>query len=131
MASGLQGSTDRYGGLTVASSAEPCSGAQLAARLGPALAAWAEGGVRAVWFHVAPEQADWIPVLVQEGFSFHHASPARVALLRWLPTAEPSNVPSYAHTLVGVGGMVVNDEGQVLVVQERFATQEHWKLPGG
>ena len=28
-------------------------------------------------------------------------------------TPQVSNVPSYAHTLVGVGGMVVTDDGQV------------------
>ena len=40
-------------------------------------------------------------------------------------------MPSYAHTLVGVGGMVVTDDNQVLVVQERFRYSAHWKLPGG
>ena len=46
-------------------------------------------------------------------------------------SSEVSNIPSFAHTLVGVGGMVVNDQGEVLVVQERFYTAPHWKLPGG
>ena len=40
-------------------------------------------------------------------------------------------MPSYAHTLVGVGGMVVTDNNEVLVVQERFRLSSHWKLPGG
>ena len=40
-------------------------------------------------------------------------------------------MPSYAHTLVGVGGMVVTDDNKVLVVQERFRYSSHWKLPGG
>ena len=40
-------------------------------------------------------------------------------------------MPSYAHTLIGVGGMVVTDDNRILVVEERFATAAHWKLPGG
>jgi hypothetical protein len=44
-----------------------------------------------------------------------------------------SQVPPYAHNLVGVGGFVVNDKDEVLVIEERFsrATTAHWKLPGG
>ena len=44
---------------------------------------------------------------------------------------DSCNVPSYAHTLVGVGGMVVDEDNNVLVVQERFRFSNHWKLPGG
>lgn len=131
MAAVFGGARDRYGGVTVSSSEEPCSQEELEERLGHSLASWLEERVRVAWFHVAPAEAGWIPVLVKQGFSFHHANPERVALLRWLAKDEVSNVPSYAHTLVGVGGMVVSDDGQVLVVEERFATQPHWKLPGG
>lgn len=52
-------------------------------------------------------------------------------LLKWLPSDEPCQVPSYAHTMVGAGAMVVNDQNEVLVVQERYYKRPHWKLPGG
>ena len=48
-----------------------------------------------------------------------------------LDETDTCNVPSYAHTLVGVGGMVVTNDNRVLVVQERFRFSSHWKLPGG
>ena len=32
---------------------------------------------------------------------------------------------------VGIGGMVINEHKQVLVVQEKFHKKPHWKLPGG
>merc|ERR1712048_622514 len=32
---------------------------------------------------------------------------------------------------IGVGGFVLNDRGEVLVIQERNAKHPHWKLPGG
>ncbi len=33
--------------------------------------------------------------------------------------------------MVGVGGMVVNDKDEILVVQEKYAAFRQWKLPGG
>lgn len=33
--------------------------------------------------------------------------------------------------MVGVGGFVVNDKSQILVVSEKYYTFPHWKLPGG
>lgn len=127
----FSGSKDRYGGVTVTSSEEPCSQEEFPARLSLSLSSWAQDKVRSVWFHVSPSEADWVPTLCKQGFNFHHANPQRVALLKWIETKEKCNVPPYAHTLVGVGGMVVTEEGQVLVVQERFYVQPHWKLPGG
>ena len=97
------GTRDRYGGVTVSSSEEPCSEEELEERLGLSLAGWQEERVRVAWFHVAPAEAAWIPVLVkqvqchvtyrvvqcnEQGFSFHHANPERVALLRWLAEEE-------------------------------------------
>ena len=42
-------------------------------------------------------------------------------------------VPTYAHHTVGVGGFVVNEKDELLVIEERFRFQDkpHWKLPGG
>merc|ERR1712172_438729 len=116
-ASGVfEGVRDRYAGLTVTSTSSPCPDDQMPSQLLSSLAKWQEEGVRAVWFHVAPSEAAWMPALIAQGFQFHHANAERVALLKWLPKEEPCNVPSYAHTLV---------------VEERFATAAHWKLPGG
>lgn len=128
----FSGNMDRYKGLTIRSVAEESlSPAQLSSKLSLSLGNWQQMGVRAVWFYVDHEQADWVPVLVGQGFTFHHANSGRLALVRWLDDKDVCNIPSYAHTLVGVGGMVVNDKEEVLVVQERFYTAPHWKLPGG
>ena len=54
-------------------------------------------------------------------------------LTRWLAD-EPSKLPLYASTQVGVGGCVINSKGEILMVTERVsptaATQGMWKLPG-
>jgi ADP-ribose pyrophosphatase YjhB (NUDIX family) len=53
-------------------------------------------------------------------------------MYKWLSTTEPSAVPPFAHTMVGVGALVINDKNQVLVVSEKNALiKESWKLPGG
>merc|ERR1719319_70180 len=66
-----------------------------------------------------------------QGFRFHHATSEKVAMLYWMDPNEPCQVPSYAHTLIGVGGMVVNDKDEILAIEERFRASDHWKLPGG
>lgn len=93
---------------------------------------WIANKNRAIWFRVYKEQADWVPVLAENGFDFHHARFGEVVLYRWLPKDESSNLPTYAHTLMGVGGLVINDQDEVLVVSDRYAMiPNSWKLPGG
>lgn len=89
--------------------------------------------MRGVWFKVALAHAAWVPQLAQQGFVFHHAQQDYLMMYRWLPTDEESNVPRFAHTMIGVGAVVVNPTGEVLVVRERHAYKgfPHWKLPGG
>ena len=63
---------------------------------------------------------------------YHHARREFVMLVRWLPRDEADQIPPYAHSMVGVGGMVVaEDRDEVLVVREKYYKQPHWKLPGG
>jgi ADP-ribose pyrophosphatase YjhB (NUDIX family) len=52
-------------------------------------------------------------------------------MYRWLPTTEECNIPPFAHTMIGVGAVVVNDAHEILVVKEKYFTIPHWKLPGG
>ncbi|KAH8360676.1 hypothetical protein KR200_003196 [Drosophila serrata] len=93
---------------------------------------WTANKNRAIWFRVYKEQADWVPVLAENGFDFHHARTGEVVMYRWLPQDESSNLPNYAHTLMGVGGLVINEKDEVLVVSDRYAMiPNSWKLPGG
>jgi hypothetical protein len=88
-------------------------------------------GVRGVWFHVGLADTEWVPVLAENGFVFHHARSDRVAMVKWLPKDISCAIPPYAHHMVGVGGMVVNDKDEILCVQEKYASMKLWKLPGG
>lgn len=51
---------------------------------------------------------------------------------KWLPTDSTPNIPKFAHTMVGVGGLVINDRDQILTISEKHAIiPGSWKLPGG
>lgn len=52
-------------------------------------------------------------------------------MYKWLPLLENCNVPPYAHTMIGVGAIVINDAEEILVVSEKYRKVAHFKLPGG
>lgn len=68
---------------------------------------------------------------LQEGFNFHHSRDNFVMMYKWLPTNSSSNLPPACHTNLGVGGIVLNEKNQILVVSEKDIEYPHWKLPGG
>uniref|UniRef100_A0A7S4UUL9 Nudix hydrolase domain-containing protein n=1 Tax=Alexandrium monilatum TaxID=311494 RepID=A0A7S4UUL9_9DINO len=130
-------SKDRFGGVTLTLSAKEHGGCEAAAfgvTLRNALEAWRSEGVRGVWLRVPSAASHLIDPAVMLGFDFHHAQPGYVMLTKWLPDT-PSSLPPYPHHQIGVGGMVLNSQGQVLCVQERSGMtagmKDFWKLPGG
>ncbi|XP_031782400.2 nudix hydrolase 8 [Nasonia vitripennis] len=127
------GQVDRYNGITVDSKTEPCDVALFPERLEASLNQWAKDKRRTIWFRVDLNQSYWIPELTKRGFQFHHAKQEQATLYRWLPEVEMCNVPPYAHTNLGVGAVVLNEETkEILVVRERHSiASTHWKLPGG
>ncbi|XP_072381265.1 uncharacterized protein [Diabrotica undecimpunctata] len=129
----FEGKVDRFKGITVDSKNEQCEDQEFPQKLKDSLKAWTENGNRGIWFKVHLSQSDWVPILAKNGFKFHHAHEEYVMMVCWLPKSESNNIPHYAHTMVGVGAVVINDENQVLVVKERYYPHSlpHYKLPGG
>ncbi|KAG8230893.1 hypothetical protein J437_LFUL002924 [Ladona fulva] len=128
----FKGSVDRYNGITVSSQKEPCSSADFPIVLSESMNRWKTNNVRGVWFKVFLKHADWVPILAQNGFTFHHAKQEYVMMCKWLPTnGDVCNIPYYAHTMVGVGAVVINNLEEILVVREKYYKNPHWKLPGG
>jgi len=132
----FSGQLDRFKGVTVSSSEEPSiSKEELSEIVRNSIEKWKSEDIRTVWFNVSLSQSEWIPVLSGEfGFEVHHASPpSLIVMMKWISETENNQVPNYAHHTVGVGGFVVNDKEEILVIQERFLFQNkpHWKLPGG
>lgn len=128
------GVIDNYRGVHIESVKEPCENVvDFSSRLQASLKKWTEDNVRAVWFRISLEHADWVPILAKNGFGFHHVAGAGavVTMCRWLPVHEESRLPVFAHTMVGAGAIVKDNNGRILVVQERYRNTLFWKLPGG
>lgn len=127
-------STDRFGGLIIHSKNESIQDAStFASKLLESIPQWSQMGTRIIWFHVSRKCSQWLPVLCENEFRFHHVSHDgdTVVMYRWLLKNKPSPVPPYAHTMVGVGGIVLNANEELLVVLQRFGAAETLKLPGG
>lgn len=94
---------------------------------------WVKDKKRTIWFRVHIPHTEWIPILTKQGFVFHHTKEEYVVLYRWLPVDEECNVPKYAHTILGVGAFVYNNEtDEILVIKEKYSLNKAtWKLPGG
>ncbi|XP_022249044.1 nucleoside diphosphate-linked moiety X motif 6-like isoform X1 [Limulus polyphemus] len=127
----FQGNIDRFGGITVHTEKWNLSDSEFQNRLEASLSEWQVNGNRGIWFNVPLHQAGYVPILSKNGFTFHHAKPSYVMMIKWLPKNEPNLLPSYPHTYIGVAGLVVNERNQILVIQEKYHTRPHWKLPGG
>ncbi|KAJ0771039.1 putative hydrolase [Helianthus annuus] len=79
------------------------------------------------------EKCDLVPIAVRECFQYHHAEKGYIMMTYWIPE-EPCMLPANASHQVGVGGFVMNDKNEVLVVQEKHRAPELaglWKLPTG
>ncbi|XP_003702578.2 uncharacterized protein LOC100875788 isoform X1 [Megachile rotundata] len=128
----FKGCQDHYNGVTIDSNEESCNAEAFARLLTISLQQWIKEKRRTIWFRVHLPHTEWVPILVKEGFKFHHAKPEYVMLYRWLVEDEECNVPHYAHTNLGIGAFVYNEKtNEMLVVKEKYADKARWKLPGG
>jgi len=128
---------DRYNGveLQVPPSAAATGAAAFAAVLKRRIASWKAAGKGGLWLRVPTECAELCGVAASQGFDFHHAKKGYALMTCWLPKDKPSPLPFYGFTQIGVGGIVLNQHDEVLMVQEKVSPmayyQGSWKLPGG
>lgn len=133
------GKADRFGGVTIDLDATVhghLSATYFHKELHRLLSEWKRNGKRGVWLCIPTVVAHFVGAAVELGFDFHHANPGVVMLTKWLPDDAPSGLPAYPHHQFGVGGFVVDPNGErVLCIQERAGMtagmQDFWKLPGG
>jgi len=124
---------DEYGGVVVNPDRLPVDQDVFASLLRSSLSHWKMQGKKGIWLKLPAERSELVPVAVKEGFEYHHAERGYVMLTYWIPE-EPSMLPANASHQVGVGGFVINDENEVLVVQEKFCAPSStglWKIPTG
>jgi len=122
---------DQYGGVIVDDESLPNDRKIFGDCLDESLNIWQKDQKRGIWLKIPAEKSELIPEAAQRKFIFHHAESTHVMMTLWLPE-EPNKLPKYASHTIGVGGFVMTEKGEVLVVAEKFADKPLvWKLPGG
>jgi 8-oxo-dGTP pyrophosphatase MutT (NUDIX family) len=138
----LASESDQFGGIIIDSEQLPPQ-EEFRASLQDSLSEWRGAGAKGVWLQIPSNRTELMPCAIDSGFEIHHAQPGYIQLTAWLPklfddsTAAESTLPGYATHFVGVGGVVLNDANELLVVSERYQpkgfdqTAIRYKLPGG
>ncbi|GAV85047.1 NUDIX domain-containing protein, partial [Cephalotus follicularis] len=136
----LEAVDDEYGGVVVDPESLPANPNVFGSVLNYSLSNWKikacallKTGKKGIWLKVPLELSELVPVAVKAGFQYHHAEQGYVMLTYWIPEG-PCMLPANASHQVGVGGFVINDENEVLVVQEKHcspAVAGLWKIPTG
>ncbi|KAF0852709.1 mitochondrial Nudix hydrolase (Nudix_Hydrolase_12) [Andalucia godoyi] len=125
---------DRYGGIVIDDSKLPSTAEQFELDLKASLADWVANKRRGLWLKIPTAKSRLIPVAIENGFTFHHAHSEHAMLTKWIPEGvEENKLPHFATTHLGVGGIVINEMKEVLLIQERYFLQHKamWKIPGG
>ncbi|XP_055807757.1 nudix hydrolase 2-like [Solanum dulcamara] len=123
---------DAYGGMNVHIK-ESMESIQFIAMLRTSISQWTNQGKKGVWIKLPIEHANLVNDAVKEGFWYHHAEATYLMLVYWIPQT-PHTIPANASHRVGIGALVINDNGEVLVVQEKNGTFKGtgvWKLLTG
>ncbi len=129
--SGFTFSINRYGGVFIDPSSLPQNG-RLRPQLTQALTTWEEAGYVTVWLSIPEQQSDLISTATKLGFAFHHVNKNELMLV--LRLQSDAIIPDNASHFLGAGGVVINDQNELLVIRERVhesAKMGHYKLPGG
>lgn len=128
----LEAWDDEYDGVIIDSNSLPLSANAFSSALKASLSIWKLKGKKGIWLKIVEEQADLVPIAIQEGFNYHHAELGYVMLTYWVPKG-PCVLPASPSHQIGIGGFVINDKREVLVVKEKCpcSCRGVWKLPTG
>jgi len=88
---------------------------------------------RGVWLNIDKARCHLVSAAAKHGFKFHHAKKDYVLMQTWLSKNEINKLPHYPVHFVGIGGVVINDEtDEILLIQEKTSlVADMWKIPGG
>ncbi|KAL8033403.1 hypothetical protein ABFX02_13G156900 [Erythranthe guttata] len=94
---------------------------------------WKLQGKKGVWIKLPIELVNLVEAAVKEGFLYHHAEPHYLMLVYWIPETF-STIPANASHRLRIGAIVLNDNRELVVVQEKqgsFRGTGIWKIPTG
>jgi 8-oxo-dGTP diphosphatase len=115
---------DRYDGVTVDNRTVPDSKELFEKEIVQLIGSLIEK--KLLWIKIPIEKSDFIPILTNLDFEFHHCNDKSLMLVKKLIKAPI--IPTAKNFTVGVGA-IVRDEDKLLVIKEKFSNG--YKLPGG
>ena len=128
----LEARANPFGGMVIAAGELPSDAGEFAQRLEVSLKQWTADGIKAAWLEVPIGMSALIPEAVNRGFTFHHSNEEYLMLTAILQ--EGAWVPHFATHYIGIGGVVLTPERDLLVVREIYGVAGRpptLKLPGG
>lgn len=128
----LKATADRFNGILIETDMLPGSTEEFGERLRYSLDVWTREGFQVVWIDLPLPQAAFVPQVVAAGFLYHHADHDSITMTCQL--VEDAFVPPYATHYIGAGGVVLNEQNELLVVSEKHRrdySRPYYKLPGG
>ncbi len=128
----LEYEVNRFNGIEIQADLLPQEVEQFTLQLTNSLEHWKLNGNQLVWLEVPIEKSSFIAPATAAGFVFHHSTERSLTMLFTLRSGTA--VPTYATHYIGVGGVVFNERGELLVVSEwyrRDRSKPYYKLPGG
>ena len=127
----LEHTLNPFNGVVIERDRLPADPGVFRQQLTHSLDQWKTAGYLLVWLEVPIDRSELVPVGVKAGFEFHHTG--KNYLMMTLRLVENAFIPGYATHFIGAGGVVLNDEDEILVVCERHrrSKKPSYKLPGG
>ena len=129
----IESTRNHFGGVLPKPEALPVNPDRFRVVLAESLKIWKAEKYRVVWLEVPIEKSSLIPVAVEVGFSFHHSG--NDYLMATFQLEEGAFIPAHSSHYIGAGGVTLNENGELLVVSERYhrtrSTTPRYKLPGG
>ena len=92
---------------------------------------WKDEGRKTVWLTLPLACGELIPTALKHNFVCHHATKKKIVMTHLLIEGMENTIPNYATRTVGVAGLVIDDNNNVLVVKDRYKPEMGFKLPGG
>ncbi|CAF3440895.1 unnamed protein product [Rotaria sp. Silwood1] len=121
---------DRFNGARVRIEDWPNDTKIIRDTLSTSLEQWQKDKRTSAWLWIPIEKAHVIPIAAELGFIYHNAEERIAVLNKWLLPTK-SMIPRFATHQVGVGGAVLhNTTNELLIVKERIKNRVIWKLPG-
>ena len=132
MAEILECKPNPFNGMVIIPSGLPADPEEFDTRLAISMEQWTADGYLTIWLEIPKNQSALVPKAIDRGFDFHHTGDDYILLTCLLVAG--SHIPPFATHYIGIGGVVLTPENDLLVVREKYGVggrEPTLKLPGG